>query len=92
MTGDGEKPHAGRPADRDQWLRRTLQSALPPVSAAEPRSDLWPRLLERIGRQASGAEAVRLPGVAWFDWALLGLAGGLVVLVPAILPALLYHL
>jgi hypothetical protein len=70
------------------WLRKTLESAVPPVADSEPRRDLWPLVLRRIA-QPQPRTSLRMP---WFDWALLGLAATALFLFPALLPALLYHL
>lgn len=69
-------------------LRRLLQDAVPPVGEAHSRRDLWPLVVRRI-EQASTRVAPRVP---WFDWALLGAAAAALLLFPALLPALLYHL
>ena len=69
-------------------LRKTLESAVPPVAHSEPRRDLWPLLLRRI-EEPPPPKSLRMP---WFDWALLGLAATALFLFPALLPALLYHL
>jgi hypothetical protein len=69
-------------------LRKTLESAVPPVAPSEPRRDLWPLLLRRIAATPT-RRSLRMP---WFDWALLGLAATALLLFPALLPALLYHL
>jgi hypothetical protein len=84
---------------RDEELNRlgeTLRSALPPMGDRGPRHDLWPRILLRgEGRAASSAHSLRwhwIAGVPWFDWALLGVAAAAMLLFPALIPALLYHL
>lgn len=69
-------------------LRNDLQSAIPPIGSTHARRDLWPRLLERIETPPPGV-SFRMP---WFDWALLGIAATGLVLFPALIPALLYHL
>jgi len=69
-------------------LRRLLQDTVPPVGEARSRRDLWPLVVRRI-EQASMRVAPRVP---WFDWALLGAAAAALLLFPALLPALLYHL
>jgi hypothetical protein len=77
-------------------LGETLRNALPPIGDAEPPHDLWPRLLQRIeGQPGRSAHSPRLrwfTGVPWFDWALLGVAAVAMLLFPALIPALLYHL
>jgi hypothetical protein len=79
-----KEPPFDRELDR---LRKTLESAVPPVAHIEPRRDLWPLLLRRI--EEPPPKSLRMP---WFDWALLGLAATALFLFPALLPALLYHL
>jgi len=79
-----KRPPIDRELDR---IRKTLESAVPPVPRIEPRRDLWPLLLRRI--EQPPRTSLRLP---WFDWALLGLAATALFLFPALLPALLYHL
>jgi hypothetical protein len=83
----------------DQELKRlgeTLRSAVPPMGKGEPPRDLWPRMLQRIegtpGRPAHSHRRQWFAGVPWFDWALLGVAAVAMLLFPALIPALLYHL
>jgi hypothetical protein len=79
-----------------QRLAKTLRSAIPPTGAAEPQRDLWPRMLQRIEAAPLASSHSSLlqwiPRVPWFDWALLGVAGAALIFVPALIPALLYHL
>ena len=87
----------GKEQEREEsaGFREKLQSALPPLGNAEPRRDLWPLMRQRIaeGRKPLFSAAVPwLSRVPWFDWALLGLAGAALVVRPALIPALLYHL
>jgi hypothetical protein len=70
-------------------LQERLQSALPPMKNREPRRDLWPLMRQRL--EASPRFAFP-SGVPWFDWALLGFAGGALAFFPRLIPALLYHL
>jgi len=65
-------------------LREKLRGAMPAIGQAELRRDLWPDILRRLERPQ-----VRVP---WFDWALLAFAGALLILFPALIPALLYQL
>ncbi|MGB2592872.1 MAG: hypothetical protein WBG02_11735 [Candidatus Acidiferrum sp.] len=67
--------------DRD--LRELLKRIMPPANTELPR-DLWPSMLERLGRQP-----VRVP---WFDWLLAACAGAIMIFFPGIIPALFYHL
>jgi hypothetical protein len=64
-------------------VRRLLQDVFPRVNA-EPRRDLWPAMSRRLDARP------RL--VAWFDWALAGLAGGLIAAFPDLILVLFYHL
>jgi hypothetical protein len=75
--------------DRDaEQLRKLLQEAIPPTGNVESNHDLWPRLLRRIVEPSSRIS----PRVPWFDWALLGVAAAALLLFPALIPMLLYHL
>jgi len=69
-------------------LRSNLQSAIPPIANTRLHRNLWPRLLERIETPPPSVSF----GMPWFDWALLGIAAISMVFVPALIPALLYHL
>jgi hypothetical protein len=64
-------------------IRRLLEDALPPVDA-ELRRDLWPAMSRTL--------EVRAPRLAWYDWALAGLAGGVLVAFPDLVLVLVYHL
>jgi hypothetical protein len=84
---------------RDEDLERlgeTLRSAIPPIGEAELRHDLSSRILQRIeGTSRDLAHWRRRPsfvGVPWIDWALMGVAVVVMLLFPALIPALLYHL
>ena len=85
----------GKKHDKFEDLREKLRSALPPMKATESRRDLWPQMVKRMQQgQGEASNSVthwpfRLP---WFDWALLGLAGAVMALFPALIPVLLYHL
>jgi hypothetical protein len=65
-------------------MKELLKQAIPPVKDTELGRDLWPQMLERLGRQS-----ISIP---WFDWALAALAGAALLFFPGILPALFYHL
>lgn len=71
-----------------EHLRKLLQGAVPPVGNNWSSRDLWPRMVRRIEEQSSRFS----PRVPWFDWALLGVAAVSLLLFPALIPALLYHL
>lgn len=85
--------------EQDQELKRlgeTLRSAIPPMGKAEPPRDLWPQVLQRIeGTLERPVHSHRRPwfaGVPWFDWALFSVAAAAMLLFPALIPALLFHL
>lgn len=65
-------------------IQSLLKDAFPPLPNAELQRDLWLDMQERMNRPA-----IRL---AWWDWALLAAATTVILLFPAMLPALLYHL
>jgi len=87
--------HDGPHDEEGYRLGKTLRSAVPPMGKAEPR-DLWPRMLQRIEetpkRPVHSHHPQWFAGVPWFDWALLGVAAVAMLLLPALIPALLYHL
>ena len=64
-------------------IRRLLQDAFPRMDA-EPRRDLWPAMSHRLD--------ARPRRLVWYDWALAGLAGGVLAAFPELILALLYHL
>jgi hypothetical protein len=70
--------------DHDDEVRQLLKDALPPVDT-DLRRDLWPLMLRKMQAQTP-------PRVAWFDWALLGLVGGVIVVFPDLFLVLVYHL
>jgi hypothetical protein len=70
--------------ENDNDLRELLKQSIPPAPNAELRRDLWPHMLEKLGRQP-----VRVP---WFDWVLAALACVALIFFPGIIPALFYHL
>jgi hypothetical protein len=67
--------------DHDE-IRRALKDIFPPVHP-ELRRDLWPLMLRRF-------DARKKP-VGWFDWALVGLIGGVVMMFPDLILVLVYH-
>ena len=70
--------------DRDhEEIRQALKDDLPPVDTGLKR-DLWPAMQRRLD--------ARKPAVAWYDWALVGLVGGVIVVFPDLILALVYHL
>jgi len=64
-------------------IRRLLQDAFPRADP-ELRRDLWPAMSRRL-------EAWTRRFV-WYDWALAGLAGGVIAAFPDLILVLLYHL
>ena len=92
---DQDKHDQLQEEERDR-LSKTLRSAVPPMGKAEPARDLWPRMLQRIEgtpeRHVHSHRPLWVAGVPWFDWALLGVAAVAMLLFPALIPALLYHL
>jgi hypothetical protein len=64
-------------------IRRLLQDAFPPVNA-ELRRDLWPAMSRRLDE--------RPRRFVWYDWALAGLAGSVIVAFPDLILVLFYHL
>ena len=64
-------------------IRKLLQHAYPAVSA-ELRRDLWPAM--------SRALDTRARRVAWYDWALAGLAGSVAAVFPDLILVLFYYL
>ena len=71
-------------SDQDHGdMRRFLQDAFPRVNA-EPRRDLWPAMARRLD--------ARKPRFVWYDWAVAGLAGGIMAAFPDLILVLFYHL
>jgi hypothetical protein len=68
----------------DQEVRDLLKQAIAPLRDTELRRDLWPRMLRRLSEQPAP--------VPWFDWVLAAILGAVLLLFPASIPALLYHL
>lgn len=68
----------------DEEMIALLKAAVKPMGEVEPKRDLWPAMLARLEQRAG-----RVP---WFDWALAGLAGGLLLFFPELIPVLLYHM
>ena len=72
------------PHDPNDEIRRLLKQAFPNPEA-QSASDLWPRMLRRIGQ----------PGIRvhWLDWALLVATGlALLLLFPRLIPQVVYQL
>jgi hypothetical protein len=72
------------PQDHDEEVRQALKDVLPPVNT-DLRRDLWPLMLRKMHAQPPRR-------VAWFDWALVGLVGGVMVVFPDLFLVLVYHL
>ncbi len=68
----------------DEKLRELLKKGIGPVQDTELKQDLWPRMLRRLD--------VRPATIPWFDWALVGLVAMGFLLVPEVIPILLYYL
>ena len=66
-----------------EQLAALLRSALPPVGDRALHNDLWPRMLRRLDRRP-----VR---IAWFDFALAGLAAVGFIVFPAVIPWVLFQ-
>jgi hypothetical protein len=64
-------------------LREFLKKSMPAVDT-ELQRDLWPAMLQRMEKSER-----RVP---WFDWVLLGAMTASVLLMPKMIPMLLYHL
>lgn len=69
--------------DHGDDIRRLLQDAFPPVHA-DLRRDLWPAMSRKLD-----TPTIR---VAWYDWALAGLAGGVIAAFPDLILVVFYHL
>lgn len=68
----------------NQKLQQLLKQYLPPV-AGNLSHDLWPKMIDRLNENP-------LPRTLWLDWALLGLLMLVLMVVPEIIPILLYQL
>lgn len=66
-------------------VRKQLQSAVPPWSDAELKTDLWPRMLHRMEEESPAT-------FGWFESILVGLVVLTFAFFPELLPAMLYHL
>jgi hypothetical protein len=71
----------------DRELGAILKKSIPAANR-ELQRDLWPSMLRRLEKNESS-----LPhSIPWFDWVLLGAMVASVLLVPQMIPMLLYHL
>ena len=68
-----------------EFVRKQLQSAVPPWNDQELQSDLWPRMLHRM-------EEVSPPPFGWVESILVALVVLTFAFFPELLPAMLYHL
>lgn len=68
----------------EKGLQALLKREFPPFETAERQRDLWPQMLRRLDAQP--------PRVPWFDWALAAAVAAMLLLFPAVIPALLYQL
>lgn len=68
----------------EKGLQALLKREFPPFESAELQRDLWPQMLCRLDAQP--------PRVPWFDWALAAAVAAMLLLFPAVIPALLYQL
>jgi len=70
--------------DRDQnEIRNVLREVFPRMDA-ELRQDLWPAMLGKLDAQRES--------LAWYDWALLGILGGMIAIFPNLILVFVYHL
>jgi hypothetical protein len=67
----------------DDRLVQLLRSALPPTGAVGPSRDLWPRVAGRMGARVR---------VSWLDLALAAVVAAALLIHPAWLRLLAYHL
>ena len=67
----------------DEKIRELLKQSLHPRNK-ELERDLWPQMLRRLEERSAA--------VPWFDWALLAVVALCLLLVPNMIPLLLYHL
>ena len=74
----------------DRELRELIKQSIAPVKDVELRRDLWPQMLARLDQ--APAFATRAKRVPWFDWLLAAAAIACVVLIPKVIPFLLFHL
>jgi hypothetical protein len=68
----------------DVKLRTFLHTVIPPIGELELKRDLWADMGNRLN--------TKILTVPWFDYALVGLLGGLVLFYPKTILHLLYHL
>jgi hypothetical protein len=73
--------------ENNKEITALLKAAIAPVTDPEPRRDLWPQMLRKLGEQPSPVHHV-----PWLDLALAGILSAILLLFPGAIPALLYHL
>jgi hypothetical protein len=71
-------------SEPDKALNDLVKRALGPTGSRELQRDLWPRMLARLEEPP-----IRAP---WWDWALAAAIVLCLLLCPAAIPAVLYHL
>ena len=83
--------------EEQKKLTDLLKQSFAPVDP-EPPSDLWPKMLRRLGEQADARpwylapfSAGRLSSVPWFDWVLLVVLVVGLCAFPRSIPIWLYH-
>ena len=67
----------------DREIRDALKQSFLPVNT-ELRRDLWPDVWRKL--------EARQVGVPWYDWALVGLSGMMLLAFPRMVLVLAYHL
>jgi len=71
--------------DRElEFVRKQLRAALPPLSDAELKTDLWPQMLCRLEH--------RPVTFGWFESVLVAAVAITFAIFPELLTAMLYHL
>lgn len=70
--------------ENNEDLKALLKGAIAPAQQTDLQRDLWPQMLRRLDEQPLH--------VPWFDWALAAVLAASLLLFPATIPALLYHL
>jgi hypothetical protein len=68
---------------QDDDIQRLLQDVFPHVNA-NLRRDLWPVMSRKLDARTSR--------IIWYDWALAGLAGGVIAASPDLILVIFYHL
>jgi hypothetical protein len=66
----------------DEQIRAALKRSFPPLNPELAR-DLWPDVLKKLNARIT---------VPWYDWVLMGLTAGTLLLFPRIIIVFAYHL